>query len=351
MQIGSPFQADAARGSFGKKWLDGDPLPLGLQALQRLGMGKKGRVMARKDRLDLLGFALLLLITALLAFNQLVVKWVNLGLQPVFLAGLRSVVAVMTLTVYMRVRGRPPRLRRDLLGPGLVMGGLFAIEFFCLFMALDLTTLSRAGIIFYSMPVWLALMAHFGLPGERLTPVKSLGLALAFVGTALAIHGGAVGVQHGQGSIAGDMLALLGAICWAATAFLARRPKMAKAGPEAQLFWMVLVSGPVLLLFSPLFGPLIRDLEPMHLFWLLFQGAVVVAGGFVLWLWLLSSYPAATVASFSFLTPVIGLGLGWLVLGETMSAQILGAGFLVALGIILINRRPRATPLAEAAPR
>lgn len=224
------------------------------------------------------------------------------------------------------------------------MGIVFAAEFLCLFMALDLTTISRASIIFYSMPVWLALMAHFGLPGERISAVKAVGLGVAFFGTGLAIHGGATGVQSGQGNLSGDILALVGAICWAATAFLARQPKMAAAGAEIQLFWMVLVSGPVLLLLSPLFGPVIRDLVPMHLFWLLFQGSVVVAGGFAVWLWLLAAYPAATVASFSFLIPVLGITLGWLVFGEQMSAQILGAGFLVAVGIILINRRPRATP-------
>jgi drug/metabolite transporter (DMT)-like permease len=305
--------------------------------------------MGRKDQLDLLGVALLLVVTALLAFNQVIVKWVNIGLQPVFFAGLRSALAVVFLAGFMWAKGRRPKLTRDLAPQGLSMGAIFALEFLCLFLALDLTTVSRVSIIFYSMPVWLALMAHFGLHGERLTVVKGVGLGLAFLGTGLAIYGGAIGVQSGQGSVAGDLLALVAAVCWAGTAFLARRPKMAAAGAETQLFWMILVSGPILLLVSPLFGPLIRELVPMHLIWLLFQASVVVAGGFVLWLWLLSAYPAATVASFSFLIPVFGISLGWLLLDEQITAQILAAGFLVAVGIILINRRPRATPAKSRA--
>ena len=126
---------------------------------------------------------------------------------------------------------------------------------------------------------------------------------------------------------------------WAGTAFIARRPVMAAVGPQMQLFWMVLVSAPILLLAAPLFGPLIRDLQPVHLFWLVFQAGVVVTGGFLAWLWLLSVYPAATVASFSFLTPIFGLALGWLLLDEPVSAQVLVAAALVAAGIILINRR------------
>ena len=105
-----------------------------------------------------------------------------------------------------------------------------------------------------------------------------------------------------------------------------------------QLFWMVLVSAPLLLLASLLFGPLIRDLQPLHLVGLAFQSSIVVAGGFIAWLWLLSVYPSSTVASFSFLTPILALLLGALLFGETLGLPILGAALLVAAGILLMNR-------------
>jgi len=290
--------------------------------------------MQRRDRLDLFGGTVLLGVTLLLAFNQVIVKLVNEGLQPVFFASLRSALAVLFVWAWLVWRGRSPRLRRTALGPGLVMGGIFAAEFLCLFMALDLTTVGRTSVIFYSMPVWFAVMAHFGL-GERLTPTRVAGLALAFAGAAWAILSGSA---SGEGSLAGDLFALGGALGWAGTAFVARRPVMRAEGPEMQLFWMVLVSGPVLLLAAPFFGPLIRDLEPQHLAWLVFQASVVVAGGFITWLWLLSVYPAPTVASFSFLTPVLAIGLGALIFGESVTWSILAAAGLVAAGIVLINR-------------
>jgi drug/metabolite transporter (DMT)-like permease len=220
------------------------------------------------------------------------------------------------------------------------MGLFFAAEFLFLFLALDLTTVVRTSILFYSMPVWMALMAHVGLPGERITAQKGVGLALAFAGTAWAIldRGG----DSGQASLLGDLCALAGALGWAATAYMARGSAMVRERPEMQLFWMVLVSGPVLLLLAPAFGPLIRDLQPLHFAGLFFQVVIVVTAGFILWLWLLSIYPASGVASFSFLTPVFGLTLGWLVLGEPIGPGILGAASLVCVGIVLINRRPAA---------
>jgi drug/metabolite transporter (DMT)-like permease len=302
--------------------------------------GNRGAGKMRKDRLDMFGGSVLLGVTLLLAFNQIVVKFVNEGLQPVFFAGLRSVLAVGFVWAWLQWKGRPARLNRTAVGPGLLMGAIFAAEFLCLFMALDLTTVGRTSVIFYSMPVWFAILAHFGL-GERITPTRAAGLALAFAGAAWAIL---TGSQSGEGSLAGDLFALGGALGWAGTAFIARRPVMRAEGPEMQLYWMVLVSGPLLLLAAPFFGPLIRDLQPVHLALLVFQASVVVAGGFIAWLWLMSVYPASTVASFSFLTPVLALALGALIFGETITWPILGAAALVAAGIVLINRPtgPRA---------
>jgi drug/metabolite transporter (DMT)-like permease len=292
----------------------------------------------RKDRLDLPGALGLTAIAALLSFNQLVIVWVNEGLQPVFFAGLRSALAVVFVGGWLYATGRPPRHVPGTAAAGLAMGAVFAAEFLCLFLALDLTSVSRAVIIFYSMPVWLALMAHWGLPGERLTPVRALGLVLAFAGTVVAIldRGGG---EAGQGTLAGDLLALGAALGWAGTAFLARASAMRAVGPEVQLLWMVAVSAPILLLAAPLFGDLVRDFRPSHLGWLLFQSSIVVAGGFVGWLALLARYPAAVVGSFAFVTPVISLGLGWAVLGEAVGPGLIVALGLVALGIVLINRR------------
>ncbi|AWD20622.1 DMT family transporter [Fuscovulum blasticum] len=291
----------------------------------------------RKDRLDGTGLALLLGVQALLAFNQIIVKVVNVGLQPVFFAGLRSALAIGFVWGWLVWRGRPPKIRRQAVLPGLAIGTVFAAEFLFLFLAIDLTTVGRAAIIFYSMPVWFAILAHFGL-GERITPTRGLGLVLAFLGAAYAIVSGA---GTGEGSLLGDLCALGGAFGWALTAYIARRPVMRAEGPEMQLFWMVLVSAPILLLLAPAFGPLIRELQPVHLFWLVFQASVVVAGGFIAWLWLMSVYPASTVAAFSFLTPVFSLFLGALVFGESLTSAILVSAALVAAGIALINRAPR----------
>ena len=294
----------------------------------------------RKDRLDGTGLAVLLAVTALLALNQIVIKLVNQGLQPVFFAGARSALAIVFVGGWLVWRGLTGRVRRSDLGLGLLIGAIFAVEFLGLFLALDLTTVGRSALIMYSMPVWMGLLAHVFIPGERATPMKAAGLGLAFAGTALAILSRS-GADAGHASWIGDACALLAAWGWAGTAFMARTTRQREAGPEAQLFWMVLVSAPILLLVAPAFGPLIRDVSWVDWALLVFQAAVVVSGGFVAWLWLLSVYPTSTVASFSFLTPIFAIFLGHFAFGESLSPVLLGAAALVSCGIVLINRRPR----------
>lgn len=303
----------------------------------------------RKDRLDKVGLASLLAVQLLLSFNQVIVKEVNSGMQPVFFAGLRSFLAIGFVWGWLRYRGLWGRVQWADLAPGLAIGAAFALEFLCLFMALDLTLVSRASVIFYSMPVWMGILAHFYLPGERLSPMRATGLVLAFAGTAWAILARPVGA--GAGSVTGDLFALVGAWAWALTAFLARKTRLREAGPEAQLFWMVAVSAPILLIASPFFGPFLRDIQPIHWFWLVFQASVVVTGGFVAWLWLLSAYPTATVASFSFLTPLFSILLGYLIYDDPLTWGLSVAFLLVAAGIILINRgrQTRLWPFARLA--
>ena len=124
----------------------------------------------------------------------------------------------------------------------------------------------------------------------------------------------------------------------ALTAFFARRTVMRAEGPEMQPFWMVPVPAPILLLLSLRFGPLIRDLHSLHLAGLLFQSPIVVAGGFITWLGQMSVHPSATVASFSFPTPILAILPGALIFGESVTWAITGAAGPMAVGIVLINR-------------
>lgn len=299
--------------------------------------------MERKSHLDSFGAASLTGFALLLAFNQVVIKVTNDGLQPVFFAGVRSLGAFFCVLLWMRLRHIPIRSLPGTRLAGLVVGLAFGVEFLCLFIALDLTTVGRASVIFYSMPLWLALMSQFALPSDRVTPVKALGLCFAFAGVAWAL----LARDQGVASLWGDLAALAAAITWALLALLVKASPLSQERPEVQLLWQLGVSAPILLVAAIFVGPLLREFSPVHLAGLVFQITIIASAGFLFWLWLMSIYPASSVASFSFLSPVLSVGLGWLLLGEEVGPALIGALVLVAVGITLINRPVRSRKTSE----
>lgn len=287
-----------------------------------------------KARIDAQGAALLIFLSLILGANQVVMKLTSEGLSPVFQSGLRSAVAAVCVGLWILLRRVPFPIDRAILISGLWLGVLFAFEFLCLYVAVDLTSVSHVSIMFYTMPVHLSLMAHFLLPGERLTRRKSLGLVLCLIAVAVVMgdqHGGAVNLW-------GDLVAFVGAIGWAAIGILLRGSAMARVPGEAALLWQLGVSAPLLLGAAVFFGPMVRDFAPVHIWLMAYQVIAVALFAFMAWLLLIRIYPASTVASFSFLTPVFSVVFAFVILGEPLRASVLVGLVLVAAGLYLINR-------------
>ena len=297
--------------------------------------------MERKANIDALGATYLIGFSALLGLNQVVIKLTNVGLQPVFSAGLRSLGAMIVLYLWMKFRGQSIHFERKIAVFGLIAGVLFASEFILLFIAIDLTSVARTSIMFYSMPFWLAIMVHFTIPSERLTRRKVAGLILAFFGVILVLFSKN---PSADGSIKGDLFALIGSMGWAGIALNARITPFQHVSPMMQNYWQVSVSSVLLLVAALFFGPLIREFTLFHAGTMAFQIVVVASAGFMFWFWLLKRYPAAGVASFGFLAPIFGVGFGWLILDEEVGPLLLLALVLVCAGLILINRPARQVP-------
>lgn len=295
--------------------------------------------MERKDRIDAFGAAMMLTLTLAMGLGQVLIKVVNAGMEPVFQAGLRSACAFPAVLVFALAARRRLSVGDGSLGPGLLCGCFFASEFLLLFKAMDYTSVARAVVLFYTMPVWVALGAHFLIPGERMTRVRALGLALAVAGVAIALSRNAHPAT--DRALLGDLMALLGACFWAAIAFTARLTRLSRCEPEMQLLYQLAVSAVILIAVTPLFGPWLRGMTPPLWGAFALQVAMIGCFGFLAWFWVLKHYPASDMASFGFLTPVFAVIFGWLMLGERVSASLVLALALVAAGIVLVNRKPK----------
>ena len=293
----------------------------------------------QKQRIDTFGATILIVFSALLGLNQVMVKIVNVGMNPIFQAGLRSALAFLPVLIYAIITRKNLSMRDGSFTPGIIIGLFFSAEFILLFTALDYTSVSRASIFFYTMPCWVTLGAHFLIPGDRLTPMRLLGLVLSVVGVVLALIEN--DLASTEKSLTGDIYCLIAAIFWAGIVIVIRTTPLSKTSPEMQLLYQLSVSAIVLLPLSLYLGETFRS--PDTLMWFVFAAQVilVVCVGFLTWFWILSIYPPASMASFSFLCPLFGVIFAWLFMNEEISLSIIGALILVSIGIVLINRTPK----------
>jgi len=89
-------------------------------------------------------------------------------------------------------------------------------------------------------------------------------------------------------------------------------------------------------------GPFrVVDPTPVVLLAFAYQIVIVVGVTYLTWFWLIRIYPAAPLASFTFLTPLFGVAAGALLLAEPLTPLLGIAVALVAGGIYLVNRPPR----------
>ena len=293
--------------------------------------------MKRKTHMDTFGAIALSLFALHLAFNQVVIKVTAGGFEPVFGAGIRSLGAMLFLMVWMSWRGVGIALPRAALTGGIVAGLFFTFEFMCPVYG----TRSDHGITHVDHILFYARLAGLvracSIAGRALVWSAGAWPRPCYVG------GGFSGVRlivQDKFCFWGDLLALGAALSWAGIVLCVRVTPLSEVPTEQQLIWQLIVSGgPLLLLASPFFGGFIRELEVIHIAGMLFQIIAVASFGFLIWFALMKMYPASSVASFSFLSPVFAVILGWLLLDEQIGFQIWLALGLVSSGIFLINRR------------
>jgi drug/metabolite transporter (DMT)-like permease len=196
-------------------------------------------------------------------------------------------------------------------------------------------------VFLYLSAFVVAVGAHYLVPGDRLTTTKMAGLLAAFAGLVVAMSEGLA--APGRPTLVGDLLTILAAVLWGATTVFVRTSSLRRAAPEKMLLYQLGVSGVLLLPASYLMGePGITDLSLTVVLAFTYTFAVVAFATYVAWFWLVRNYPPTRVAAFTFLAPVFGVMAGGLLLGEPFTASLAVSLVLIAVGLVLVNRPPKA---------
>ena len=176
--------------------------------------------------------------------NWAAVKIGNREFAPIFMAGLRSLIATICLAVWLKIQGKPLFPNRSITLYGVGAGILFGLEFALIYVGLKYTYASRVYVLLYTAPFFTALGAHFFLKGDRLTHFKVFGLILAFGGIVSLF------VQKLGGfsstAVIGDLMIVGAGALWGSATVYTKKYLAGKAGAVHVLFFNVLFSMPIL---------------------------------------------------------------------------------------------------------
>lgn len=288
--------------------------------------------------------ALMLMLCFTWGFNQVAVKLVLPDIPPMLQATLRSMGALPVLLLIGSLRGVKFFERDGTLGPGLVAGLMFGLEFILVYQGLRFTTASRAVVFLYTAPFFVALGSYQVL-GERLSGAQWGGLALSFLGVALAI--GVPQANVDRSVLWGDLMIVGGGAMWAATTLMVKGTRLRLAAPEKALAYQVALSIPMLGLAAWFSGETITHIPaPLSLFLMVFQAVWVVGTTFTLWFALVKAYSASKLSAFTFITPLFGVMAGYFIMHDTLTWAFGGAALLVIAGLFLVNRPNRSAAVA-----
>ena len=294
----------------------------------------------RKNHLDTLAVVSLVFCCFLWGLNQVAAKVAIPEVPPLWQAAVRSLGGAALVYAWARWRSIALFERDATLRGGLLAGLLFAAEFGCIFTGLQFTTASRMAVFIYISPFVVALGMPFIAKAEKLSAVQMAGLLTAFAGVAWAFSEGFSQPAAGPLQWLGDGLGVLAGILWGATTLAIRGSRLSSASAEKTLLYQLAISGVALAVAALVVGkPWAATLSPLTWASLFFQVVIVTFASYLLWFWLIRHYPATRLASFTLLTPVFGLLLGALLLGEPITTRLVVALVAVAAGIVVVNRR------------
>jgi len=302
---------------------------------------------ARVGSLDLRIVGALAIVYLVWGSTYLAIDVAIAAIPPLLMMSVRFAIAGVLLYAWASRRGdrggdRPSlrQWRQAFLTGGILLvagTGLVAVS-------LQWIPSGTAALLSATVPVWMALIGRFVL-GDSLSARATLGLVIGLIGVALL-------VDPSGGQAPGMLLALAGAIAWAAGSLRSRmvhapsRPMVAAS--------MEMIGASVLFGILAVVTGELRNLEVAAIdgaalaafIYLVTAGSMIAFGAYR---WLVLNAPPTLVGTHAYVNPVVAVALGWLVLGERLNGRMIVAGAIVLCSLVLVVTGRPGVPIPAQA--
>ncbi len=271
---------------------------------------------------------------------------VKLGLEafpPLWSAFIRFAIAILCVAVWARLN----RIRiwpEAGEWPGLfILAFLFTTQIIMMNTGINLTSGASAAVMTAAHPLFAGLFAHFMIAGDRLTIGKVMGLLIAFFGVGLVLTGGRIPQELSHGDI-GDILVLASTVLLGWRMIWTARLVSSIEATRVVLWQMLLSLG--------VFGTgavLWEDIAWEAVGWipvsaLAYQGIVIAGLGFMVNAWLIKHYSPTVMVSFGFISPLSGVALSAVLLGDVLTWDLAAGTAIVGAGMVILARQGGRRP-------
>jgi len=195
-----------------------------------------------------------------------------------------------------------------------------------------------AALLVATVPLWLlGLDAALNHARVGLAPLAGLLLGLAGVALLSGLGGGSSGT-----SVAGVIIILAAASSWALGIIMARRATI-PSSPALTSAMQLLAGGAALLLIATAAGEFsslrlgeVSARSWLALAYLIVFGSIVAFSAFGI---AVRALPTTTVATYTYVNPVVAILLGSLILNERLTPATIAGGALIVGAVVLVVRR------------
>lgn len=253
---------------------------------------------------------------------------------PIEILFFRFLIGLVALTLILPRRLKLKDKRHNLLFVG---AGLCGITLYYLLenIALTMSTASNVGIICTMAPFFTALFARWFLKTEKPPARFYLGFVIALTGIALIGFNGQTSLKLNP---AGDLLALLATVAWAAYSIFTKKIgnlgySTIKATRRIFLYGLVFML-PLLYVMDFQLG-LERFKLSVNVFNILFLGLGASAMCFVTWNTALKILGAVKTSVYIYLVPVVTVATAAIILHEPLTKLLVLGALLTLLGLWL----------------
>jgi drug/metabolite transporter (DMT)-like permease len=199
-----------------------------------------------------------------------------------------------------------------------------------------------ASVLMSTMPLFTTVFAMTALK-EGIHPLRVAGLALGFVGVMVVSNGHILDIRSDGGV---GMVAVVGAACSHAVAAIYTKVLLSRDDPLRLTTWK-LTSGAVMTLPLVLItqgGGAYNSMSAEAILCLAILGVMATGLAYSLYIWVVGAAGAVQASLVTYIIPVAGLALSWLVLGEEIGLITLAGTAVIVAGVASAMFGPSFTP-------